>query len=266
MFRTIIYFIQKSVDLLKENYRLLLPIIGAYSIILFAFQAFQAYITAQEEGAFKVGLGLLDLALIVAFVYYSSRVNITILLMINKIINKQEVSAIEEYNESKSIFRAYFGAVLTLVAYLLIPIIAFIIATVIPVNAEMKMFFMTVAVVIGIYIMLNYSMSTTISVLMHNEGRYFERSKKLFNSNKVLMILSLVFTSLLMAIPAFIPDLLLDGIMFFGFINSNLIVVGILNMVIMPISVIFTVYILWHMVENYNHLYDSQEKLNDNKE
>ncbi|MRT92655.1 hypothetical protein [Ancylomarina sp. 16SWW S1-10-2] len=248
MLTTIIKFLEKSIELFKKNYNLFISLSVISGALSFFYEAFQYYTTNQDDTTYQIVLILLSiLFFIFGLVYYGSRVSISLFLLIDDKINSRDTSTSKVFEESKSLFWNYLGNMVKLIMLIIIPVVLFIVAINLNINVLLKAVFIVMAVISILYIVLNYGLSINVSILQPEETSYFDKSKALFETNRMMVFLLFLFVIGISVLSTYIPSLLLGEDRIFNVIDTRLLLSTVLGVIISPISSGLLIYTYWHL-------------------
>jgi len=248
MLNTIITFLEQSIELFKKNYNLFLSLSVVSGLIAFFYQTFQNYAFSQNESIGKVLLVIFSVVfLIFGFIYYGSRINISLFLLINDKIKSKETSISKVFDESKNLFWTYFKTTVKLGLLLMIPIILFMIALLPEINIFIKAILVITPVIAILYIVLNYGLAINVSILEPDEISYFTKSKELFEINKKMVVLLFLIVIGLSALASHMPFWIFGNAYIFNIIDRNLFLSTILTVFISPILSGFSIYTYWYL-------------------
>lgn len=244
----IIAFLEKSIELFKKNYNLFISLSVISGLIAFSYKTFQAYTIIQDDSYYRIILiSLSVLFFIFGFVYYGSRVSISLFLLIDDKINSRDTSILKVYKESKALFWNYLGTIVKFVLLIIIPLVLFTISLNFNINILLKAVFVLSSVISILYIVLNYGLAINVSILQPEEASYFTKSKKMFETNRTMVFLLFLFVISISALVAYIPTMLLGEDYIFNIIDTSLLLSTILGVFISPISSGLTIYTYWHL-------------------
>jgi len=248
MLNTIITFLEQSIELFKKNYNLFLSLSVVSGLIAFFYQTFQNYAFNQNESIAKVLLVIFSiLFLIFGFIYYGSRINISLFLLIDDKINSRETSISKVFDESKNLFWTYFTTTVKLGLLLMIPIILFMIALLPEINIFIKAVLVIIPAIAILYIVLNYGLAINVSILQPDEISYFNKSKELFETNKKMVFLLFLLVLGIPALVSYMPSWIFGNTYIFNIIDRNSFLSTILTVFISPISSGFIIYTYWYL-------------------
>ena len=248
MLNTIISFLEQSIELFKKNYNLFLSLSVAGGLIGFFYKIFLNYSTNQDESISRVILMIFSIVfLIFGLIYYGSRINISLFLLIDDKINSRETSISKVFDESKNLFWNYLTTALKVGLLLIIPIAMFTFAS----EFETHMFIKAVLVIISaiaiLYIVLNYGLAINVSILQPDEISYFNKSKVLFETNKKMVFLLFFIVIAVSTLASYLPSLIFDKAYIFNIIDTNLFLSLIITAIISPIINGLIIYTYWHL-------------------
>ena len=248
MLNTIITFLEQSIELFKKNYNLFLSLSIASGLIGFLYQIFLYYSTSQYETISKVILVIFSIVfLIFGLIYYGSRINISLFLLIDDKINSRETSISKVFDESKNLFWNYFTTGLKLGLLLVIPILLFTISFQFQINAIIKAILVITSAIAILYIVLNYGLAINVSILQPDEVSYFNKSKELFETNKMMVFLLFFIVVASSALAGYLPTMIFDKAYIFNIIDTNLFLSTILSVIISPVINGLIIYTYWHL-------------------
>lgn len=247
MFEKIFIFLDFSIDTFKNDYKKIIPILFFSSVLGIIFQVFLNYTQSSiDSHLFFVPL-ILFFILLIPFVYFSSRLSITAILLVNQSIKNLEVSMGNEYRKSKELFSGYFWNTLKFMAILMLPLIIGGISAALISSVILQVAIVIFLVILVVYVILYYGMSFYVSVLLPEEKSYFQKSEELFKSNRVYVILLLLIISVLTGFTTYISYMFIGEYKVLNIIDLNLIVSSLIGIVVGPISIGVMIHSFWYL-------------------
>ncbi|MCW3788713.1 hypothetical protein [Plebeiibacterium sediminum] len=240
-------FLELSLELFRKNYNLFIPLTLLASILSFAFEMFGKLIEYPDSTVIQLSLTLAFLALIIPYVYYLSRINISLILIVNDRVKGIDTSIKKVYKESKELFWGYFQTGLKFMLLLIVPIILLIVTITVDLSFIIKISVGAISIIAISYLAILYGFSFLVSVLQPNEKNYFDKSKILFKSNKLFVFILIVFVSTITIVTNYLPTYILKDSSLFGFIDNGVIIGILLGIVVGPITSAMTIYAYWYL-------------------
>lgn len=229
-------FIKESTALFRANIKVLLSITAISAGIGLLYQMVLTGVQQMQSAGFKLMFLFLFLALILPYIYYSTRLFITTLLIINERFFQRETTIRAAFHDSKKYFWGCFGTSLLFGLLIVVPAMFFIISDVLHWDFKGKMIFTSIGVLGISLLVLNYGMAIIFSVLGHEGGSYFEKSRQLFLKHKSIMALTYITVAVLYGVNAWLPQLLFEEQLLFGLLNSHLLFSEITSLIISPFA------------------------------
>ncbi|MBL7472053.1 hypothetical protein [Robertkochia sediminum] len=228
--------LRNSVDVVKNNYKIILTLGVISSALNISYQL----LLIIQEGITSIGLKLLfllfTLGSLIPFVYYSTRLFITMIFILDDRLHEKDTSLSLAFSRSGKLFWGVFGNLFLLILIFIVPVIFFTFISSAGLNAIATLI-LKFLVILGfmVFLLLNYGMSIIISVLDPREQSYFKKSQSLFFANKWMMIQVYVLIALLSAINSLLPEMLMEDQLLFGMISSKLILAEAISIFISPL-------------------------------
>ncbi|WP_289055955.1 hypothetical protein [Carboxylicivirga marina] len=243
-------FLELSIELFRKNYNHFIPLTILASILSIIFEMFNKLVEYPDSTGMKLSLTLVFLASIIPYVYYLSRINISLILIVNDRINGIDTSIKKVYNESKKLFWGYFQTGLKFMLLLIVPIILLIVTITVDLSFIIRILLGAISVIAILYLVILYGFSFLVSVLQPKEKNYFDKSKILFKSNKLIVFILIVFVSLITLVTNYLPTYVLKDTSLIGFIDNGVIIGMLLGIVVGPITSAMTIYAFWYLNDN----------------
>ena len=257
-------FLKLSIDLFKQKQKQLLTLTFLSAAINLLFQSIQNFANNTNDATLKIIVAIGVLIALAPYIYYTSRLNIALILFINKTINKIDTTLEEVFKESKDLFSGYFWTGLKLVGLILIPVLVYIVTYIQKANAVFLTVITLAGIVLIIYLVLNYGMSIYVSVLQPGEQSYFNKSKTLFNTNHYFVVVLYLVVFLLIGANMLLAFSIPNRLRLFGFVELNLIVSSIVGAILSPITTSIFIYGYWSLERMHNKNGDVEESSLEN--